>query len=109
MPRHACHLTLVALAGAAIMLQSAPRIAAEPQTLLKPENIAIAIDGKVLAEEMVGTIGGVVLESIEPGPHTLTVTAKGTQTRYPLSQNHADEPLETPVEPRVDVEFVVGR
>ena len=42
MQRHAISLAIALLAGAATMLQSAPSAVAEPETLYKPHNIAIA-------------------------------------------------------------------
>jgi hypothetical protein len=72
-----------------------------------PASFTVAVDGRAVAEGVTGTTCSVPLGGIPDGPHTLTVTANGAKTRYPLSSTRMDTSSETPGPVRVEVPFVV--
>ena len=86
------------------------RLEVEWSTLGKPpESIEIKLDGRAIAQGIQGNAHEVDLESLEDGPHLLTVVAAGARTRYPLSYEQVDEPLADPLPCSVETPFVLKR
>jgi hypothetical protein len=85
-----------------------PQLAVEWSVVgVPPKSYTVAIDGRVVAGEVKETSCTVPLEGVAEGAHTLTVTANGATTRYPLSLLRMDSPLDTPQPVQVEVPFLL--
>ncbi len=56
---------------------------------------------------MTDTHAQISLIGLSKGHHTLTVIAKGARTRYPLSRERMDIPLDTAIPVKVSVPIVL--
>jgi hypothetical protein len=71
------------------------------------ESFSISVDGTVVKRGITSTEEEIGLTGLSVGSHTLTVTAEGAVTRFPLSYTGLDEPLESGIPLKVDVPFSV--
>lgn len=65
--------------------------------------VRIEIDGNAVRTGITDTDDSISLGGLTKGHHTLTVVAEGAHTRYPLSRERMDIPLETGIPVRVSV------
>jgi hypothetical protein len=72
-----------------------------------PTGFDLRIDGQPAAENIQADQAEVSLAGLAPGLHRLEVSARGVVTRYPLSGDRPDEPLDLPLACRVTVTFIV--
>ena len=99
-------LTVAAPLHGAIV--SGPTLNAEWQSIGKPAaSYSVSLDGTVKASGLPGDAYSLTLSGLPPGPHTLTVTAEGTVTRFSLSRETDDEPTDRPTDCSVSVPFTV--
>jgi hypothetical protein len=59
-----------------------------------PSGFELRLDGRLVQENVQGRAAQLDLSSLAPGEHLLEVRARGVHTRYPLSKDHPDEPLD---------------
>ena len=72
------------------------------------KHFSIAVDGKVVKKNISGAQAEISLAGLAKGKHTLTVSAVGGVTRYPLSWTELDTPLAKPIAVKVTVPLVIG-
>ena len=58
----------------------------------QPTGVTLLLDGHPIARGLTGTQYDLPLAGIVPGPHTLTVRAEGTTTRFSISATEVDSP-----------------
>jgi hypothetical protein len=74
---------------------------------VEPQSVTVLLDRQVAAAEVKGTSAVISLAGLAAGPHTLTVIAEGAATRYPLSLEKWDEPLEEPIEVKKEIGIII--
>ena len=67
----------------------------------------VSLDGTVKAAGLHGNTYELPLSGVAPGPHTLTVSAEGALSRFPLSWDQDDEPTEQTVPCATRVPFTL--
>jgi hypothetical protein len=72
-----------------------------------PRHCSIAVDGKVVKKNITGAEAEISLAGLSKGAHSLTVSAVGAVTRYPLSWIRLDIPLEHAVPVKVTVPLTI--
>jgi hypothetical protein len=73
-----------------------------------PAGFDLRLDGWLIHEALQGDGVDLPLTGLAAGNHTLEVSARGAVTRYPLSKDRPDEPLEQPQATTVRVRFSVN-
>ena len=73
-----------------------------------PEGYAVSLDDRVIVDDIKEEKCTVPLKGLVPGPHILSVEAKGAVTRYPLSHVRMDARLETPTRVRINIPIIMG-
>lgn len=63
----------------------------------EPDSYTVAIDGKVIGENLKGAGTSIPVDDLTSGKHALTLIANGTQTHFALSKTEMDTRLEAPV------------
>jgi hypothetical protein len=70
-----------------------------------PKSYTITLDGKAIHKDITETTCEIPAKNLTPGKHTITVTANGANTRYPLSDKEFDTPTSTPMPVKVSRGF----
>ena len=73
----------------------------------EPKSYTVAVDGKVIQQEVSGTTFEIPVKDLAKGNHTITITANEVHTYYALSKTEYDEIPEKPLPVTVSKQLTV--